>query len=382
MKRKANEPERGLFAKRTAAMKLALIRRQFSATGGAELYLQRLLRALAERGHELHLFSESWEAMPDGVTLHSTGSVSAARAVRGLRFAEAVQGELAKEKFDCVFSLERTFQQDVYRAGDGVHRVWLERRKQFAPWWKKNFVGRGAFHKNMMALEARTFDPKNTRRIIVNSEMVRAEILGHFKFPADRIHLVRNGVDVARFQDGKRAETRARFGVKDGEFLLLFAGSGWERKGLKFVLRAFKQISPDARELKLLVVGKGRKPVFHPRGVIFSEPAADLENFYAAADLFVFPAIYEPSANVVFEALAAGLPVVTSASNGAAEVIDENITGNVVKEFWRPEILANAIKKWVYRPRRIQINAAEFSLEQNVSETLGILELAAMEKTK
>jgi UDP-glucose:(heptosyl)LPS alpha-1,3-glucosyltransferase len=362
-------------------MKLALIRRQFSATGGAELYLQRLLRALAEREHELHLFTESWSETPISVKLHPV-KISVTRATRGLRFAEAVQGELAKEKFDCVFSLERTLKQDVYRAGDGMHRVWLERRRQFSPWWKKSFTGHGAFHKNMVALEARTFDPKNTGRIIVNSEMVKREILGHFKFPAERIHLVRNGVDMARFQNGRRAETRARFGVKDGDFLLFFAGSGWERKGLKFVLQAFRQVSSQASRVKLLVIGKDRKPFFNFGGVIYSEPAADLENFYAAADLFVFTPIYEPSANVVFEALAAGLPVVTSASNGAAEIIEENITGNVVTEFWRPEILAKAIKKWVYRPRRIQINAAEFSLEQNVSETLAILELAAMEKSK
>ena len=143
-------------------MKLALIRRQFSATGGAELYLQRLLRTLAGRNHELHLFAESWEAMPAGVALHpiKISATRATRATRGLRFAEAVQSELAGKKFDCVFSLERTLKQDVYRAGDGVHRVWLERRKQFAPWWKKSFVGLGAFHKNMIALEAQTFNPQ------------------------------------------------------------------------------------------------------------------------------------------------------------------------------------------------------------------------------
>jgi len=368
-------------------MKLALIRRQYSATGGAELYLQRLLCSLAERNHELHLFTELWETLPPGVTLHPI-EISASRAARGVRFAEAVQSELTRERFDCVFSLERTLKQDVYRAGDGVHRVWLERRRQFAPWWKKPFVGIGAFHRNMRTLEARTFDPQNTRRVIVNSEMVRREILEHFQFPAERIHLVRNGVDVARFQNGRRAETRARFGVKDDEFLWLFAGSGWERKGLKFVLQAFEQLSArhcrhcPPPKIKLLVAGKGRKPPFVPNGVIFSEQAGDLEHFYAAADLFVFPPVYEPSANVVFEALAAGLPVITSANNGAAEIIQEKVTGSVVKEFWRPECLAAAAQRWMERPRRVQANAAEFSLERNVSETLAVLELAVKEKSR
>jgi hypothetical protein len=93
-------------------MKLALIRRQFSATGGAELYAQRLLRTLAERNHELHLFAGSWSKAPDGVTLHPV-EISGSRASRPRLFAEAVQNQLVSEKFDCVFSLERTLKQDV-----------------------------------------------------------------------------------------------------------------------------------------------------------------------------------------------------------------------------------------------------------------------------
>ena len=113
-------------------MKLALIRRQFSATGGAELYLQRLLGMLAERGHELHLFSESWEGAPADVTLHPL-RIRASRARRPVAFADCVRQELGVQRFDCIFSLDRTRRQDVYRAGDGVHRVWLQRRRQHAP---------------------------------------------------------------------------------------------------------------------------------------------------------------------------------------------------------------------------------------------------------
>jgi UDP-glucose:(heptosyl)LPS alpha-1,3-glucosyltransferase len=245
----------------------------------------------------------------------------------------------------------------------------------------------------MMAQEARTFDPANTRRVIVNSDMVRREILDHFQFPADRIHLVRNGVEVERFQNGKRAATRARFGVKDDEFLLLFVGSGWERKGLSFLLRLMVDLdrvqtitvqrsSPVARKrVKLLVVGKGKKPAGVSQGVIFAGPMSDVENALAAADLFTFLPIYEPSANVVAEALAAGLPVVTSSQNGASELITEGVNGSVVGNPADPAAVFAAVSFWLEsQPRRPVKTGADLSLNRNVAETLAVLELAAREK--
>jgi UDP-glucose:(heptosyl)LPS alpha-1,3-glucosyltransferase len=407
-------------------MKTALIRRHFSATGGAELYLQRLLQALARMGHDLHLYAGSWTEKLEGVTLHRV-PVSGSRATRAARFADAVRRELATQHFDCVFSLERTLQQDVYRAGDGVHRVWIQRRREFAPVWKRPFVGLGAFHRNMLQLEARTFDPRNTRYVIVNSEMVRREILEHFAFPAERIRLVRNGVDVARFQRVARDKARLHFGIKENDYLLLFVGSGWERKGLRYLFDALRSInrqtlalglaegmlqfaalgrnvsskltatltgvSPDRPvqpppsppavpdTLKLLVVGNGRKPASTPPNVIFAGPMSDTELAYAAADLFVFLPVYEPAANVVFEALAAGLPVITSAQNGAAEMIEEDVNGNVVDDPSDTPGVVQAIAYWWSRRFYLPpVHVADLSLERNVSETLAVLEMAARER--
>jgi UDP-glucose:(heptosyl)LPS alpha-1,3-glucosyltransferase len=358
-------------------MKLALIRRQFSATGGAELYLQRLMAALVDAGHGVHLFAEAWSGQAKGVTFHAV-PVSGSRAVKPLRFAEAVNESVSREKFDCVFSLERTLKQDVYRAGDGVHRVWLERRRQFAPWWKRPFIGLGAFHSNMLSLESQTFDPANTRHLIVNSNMVRREILQHFKFPQERVHLVRNGVEVKRFQNGKRMETRARFGVGDNDFLILFVGSGWERKGLGFLIKALPVSS--AVNVKLLVVGKGR-PSGAGANVIFAGDMKDVENAYAAADLFAFLPIYEPSSNVVFEALAAGLPVVTTAQNGASELIEEGVNGFVIASPTDSWMATDSMIYWMQkRSRPPMSNLDSLSLERNVAETIAVLELAAREK--
>ena len=178
---------------------------------------------------------------------------------------------------------------------------------------------------------------------------------------------------------GNRKAQRAKWAVGTDEFLLLFAGSGWERKGLPFVLSALGKM--DDSSLKLVVAGKGRVPRKAPSGVRFVGPMADLENAFAAADLLVFPPIYEPSANVVFEALTAGLPVVTSACNGAAEVIEEGINGTVVADPSDIGALVAAIRFWRARPdvRPVPVKA-DLSLERNVRETLAVLELAAAER--
>jgi UDP-glucose:(heptosyl)LPS alpha-1,3-glucosyltransferase len=361
-------------------MKLALIRRQFSATGGAELYVQRLLTALVSAGHETHLFAEKWQGQTKGVQFHSI-HVDASRAERPLRFAEGVNAALQQEKFDCVFSLERTLKQDVYRAGDGLHRVWLERRKQFAPWWKRPLIGLGSFHRNMLELEARTFDPMNTKHVIVNSEMVRGEIARHFPaFPQERVHLVRNGVEVKRFQNADRAAARQRFGLEEDDFALVFVGSGWERKGLPWLLKFMAGRSDDPR-LKLLVVTRDRLRGRVPSNVILTGPLSDVETAYAAADLLTFLPIYEPCSNVVSEALATGIPVITTRFNGASELIEPGVNGHVLDDPRDFSALGMCVNHWRARGNAEPVKTRQpLDLEANVSQTLQVLELAAQNR--
>ena len=356
-------------------MKLALIRRQFSATGGAELYVQRLLGALTAAGHETHLFAEKWQGQAAGVQFH-TINIDGSRAERPRMFAEFVNATLQHERFDCVFSLERTLKQDVYRAGDGLHRVWLARRKQFASWWQKPLVGRGAFHRNMLALEARTFDPSNTGRIIVNSEMVRGEIAHHFPaFPQERVHTIRNGVEVRRFQRVSRQAARQRFGLEENDFVLVFVGSGWERKGLPWLLRFMAGRSDDPH-LKLLVVTRDRMRGKIPPNVILTGPMHDVEVVYAAADLLTFLPIYEPCSNVVSEALATGIPVVTTSFNGAGELIDSGINGHVIDDPRDLATLGMCVNYWRARGNIGPVKTRlPLDLDLNVQMTLRVLEL-------
>lgn len=358
-------------------MKLALVRRQFSATGGAELYVQRLLGALTAAGHETHLFAEKWQGQAAGVQFHSV-NVDGSRAERPLRFAEAVNAALLQERFDCVFSLERTLKQDVYRAGDGLHRVWLQRRRQFAPWWKRPLVGLGVFHRNMLALEAQTFDPANTQRIIVNSEMVRGEIARHFPaFPQERVHTIRNGVEVQRFKGASRSAALKRFGLEESDFVLVFVGSGWERKGLPWLLK-FMGGRNDDPHLKLLVVTRDRIRGKIPPNVILTGPMRDVETAYAAADVLTFLPIYEPCANVVSEALASGIPVVTTSFNGASELIDSGVNGHVLDDPSDLATLGMCINHWRARGSAEPVKTRlPLDLNLNVDHTLQVLKMAA-----
>ncbi|MCX6856285.1 MAG: glycosyltransferase family 4 protein [Verrucomicrobia bacterium] len=361
-------------------MKLALIRRQFAAVGGAELYVQRLLSALVTAGHEVHLYAEKWQGAHPGVIMHSV-PVKANRALGPIVFAEAVSRLLTEAEYDVVFSLERTIGQDVYRAGDGLHRVWLQQRKRYASWWRRPFVGLGAFHANMQALETRTFDPVNTSHIIVNSAMVKQEIISHFPFPAERIHLIPNGVETARFQNLDRSAMRARFGFQDGDFVLLFVGSGWERKGLPFLLRLMRHWQSSHPKVKLLVVGKGRLGSKPPPNVLLAGPMPKVEEAYAAADLMTFLPIYEPCANVIAEALASGLPVITSRFNGASELIQTGINGHVLEDPADLPSLETAIEFWQKRQHRSPVpTALPLDLETNVQSTLRLLESVAANK--
>ncbi|MGB9601347.1 MAG: glycosyltransferase family 4 protein [Limisphaerales bacterium] len=381
-------------------MNIAFIRRKYSQSGGAELYLQRLMQALVERGHKIHIFTENWQINEKDITVN-TLRITGPSYNKPLKFALEVEKAICEFNFDCVFSLERTLRQDIYRAGDGVHRQWLTQREKYLPFWKKYLVRLEPFHRVMLCLESITFNPQNTHFIIANSEMVKKEIVGHFAFPPERIKLVRNGVDIKRFSAGNREQTRKRFGINENDVLLLFAGSGWERKGLRFVLDLMKELqrlnasfcsikpsknnnAVNRKNFKLLVAGKGRRPLFAPNNVVFAGAVQDIENLYAAADIFILLPIYEPSANVVYEALAADLPVITTSANGASEIIKSGVTGTIINDPKNLNALKEAVYYWAERGRlnrNVLPDKSDLSIERNVNETINVIEDAIRYKS-
>jgi UDP-glucose:(heptosyl)LPS alpha-1,3-glucosyltransferase len=280
----------------------------------------------------------------------------------------------------------------VYRAGDGVHRAWLLRRRKFELPLKQFVRAMNRKHRDLLQLEKSLLASQKAARLIVGSQMVKNEIADLYRYPADKIDIVRNGVplDKFRFEPERRKQARENLNLKADQIALLFAGSGWERKGLIFAIQAMALCKN--RKLRLLVAGRGDEKLYKTRALRFwrEEPVrflgevANLAPVYAAADIFILPTIYDPFSNACLEALACGLPVITTRSNGFSEIIEDGVHGSIIDHAGNLVGLRDAIRFWSDTSRRIAARAANvehashFDISKNVKQTLDILKRFAL----
>jgi len=320
-------------------MKLALVRQKYNPYGGAERFVERALAALATQGVATTLITRSWRGPAEQPVLICNPAY-VGRLWRDCSFARAVQDIIADRRFDLLQSHERIPGCDIYRAGDGVHATWLEFRAQSRGPLARLAERLNFWHRYVLRTEAAMFRDVRLKAVICNSQMVRDDIARRFGVAEAKLHVIYNGVDLATFhprsRDEHRSSMRAELGIADATPLFLFVGSGFERKGVPQLLRAFALMR--ARDAQLLIVGhdKQRKRMERDAAALglehrvrFLGGQQDVQPFYGAADVFVLPTLYDPFPNAALEALACGLPVITSTACGAAELIRAGENGYV-----------------------------------------------------
>jgi UDP-glucose:(heptosyl)LPS alpha-1,3-glucosyltransferase len=314
-------------------MKLALVCRPFRFHGGVETATAGLIRELVRRGHAVDLLTTREQEDCPGVTVRRLPIVQQPSVIRLLSFAMAARRATSGAGYDIVQSHERGLSQDIYRAGEGVHRSYLA---AMGRGWAR-FEPR---HRLVCALETRIFRLRSARHVVAISRGGKAEIERLYGTPPERVSLVYNGVDLERFHPDNRARlgaaARETLGLSRGSWVVLFIGSGFERKGLGPLLRGLAQI--DDPGCRLVVAGRGDTRRYAELAAriglgdrtTWLGPYRDVERLYAAADVVALPALYEPFGNVHLEALAAGVPVLTSARAGGSELISCGRNGWVI----------------------------------------------------
>jgi UDP-glucose:(heptosyl)LPS alpha-1,3-glucosyltransferase len=376
-------------------MHVALLRQRLGGFGGAETTLAHLARGIAAAGHRVTVYAAgapgASAALGPGLAFVPV-PVWGGGALRVLSYALNCRRLLRQSPPQVVFSLERTFAPQVYRAGDGCHREWLARRAPFLTPGEKLVQNLRPLHRVMLFLEKRLFADPALKRVIANSRQVKGEIIRHYGVDPERLRVVYNGLDRQKFcplEEPAAAALRERLGAPPEAGVVLFLGSGFKRKGLTFLIEAFSHLNHGSGEL--WVVGKGNPAPYQKQverlgvggRVRFWGPQAETSRFYQAAAVLALPALYDPCSNVVLEALACGTPVVTTAANGAAEFLSPGENGEILA---RPDDvagLAAALKRYLEARRDPGVRraaaaaVAPLSWEATTAQTLTVLEEAA-----
>jgi alpha-maltose-1-phosphate synthase len=230
--------------------------------------------------------------------------------------------------------------------------------------------------------------------VIAVSAGMRSDILMTYpRVPADRVHVIHNGIDAVQYAPDRGRDVLDRYGIEPGRPSVAFVGRVTRQKGLQVLLRAAERLAPEAQ--LVLCAGQADTPelqatvsemVDHLRatrsGVVWLPgmlEKPEVIQILSNAAVFACPSLYEPLGIVNLEAMACGTAVVASAVGGIPEVVADGTTGLLVPPD-DERALADAINALIADPARAtELGArgraravAEFSWDSIAAQTAGL----------
>ena len=355
-------------------MEIVLIRLNRAQSGGAERYLERLEKELKQKGIKT-------------VRLHSFLSKKLPGWIRLFHFYWTVCKKGKVQRSGCYFSLERLPCAKIYRAGDGVHRIFL--RQVSKPFWFLN-----PLHYLHLYLERLTF--QRVDHIIANSEMVKREIVAEYQIPTSKISVVYNGIPIPPNSPTPSSlqsshSLRHQLGIPPNVPIILLVGSGFKRKGVGPALKLLSQLPGNWR---FIVVGKEKRLSSYQKlakklglgeKVHFTGPRSDVERFYQLADILLLPTHYDPFANVILEGMVYQVVPITTRQNGASELLPsrwimEKPTDNSILPYLK-QLLSN--RELLIKEKKLAYQiGSNYSIGQNVAKTLQIISKICRSETE
>ena len=307
-------------------MKIAFILRNFGGVGGTEKYSGDLASWLTRSGHQVHVHSANLHLL----TVSRAGVVPHPMALAGRGWTAErdfvrLADQIPRDRYDLVQGFGRSTHHDVFRAGGGAHATWL---KASGTTLFRRLRASLSFYERW-CLKVDHEAASKARIVFCNSEMAAADVRRVHQLAEERVRVIRNGVDGQRFRPSaqRRQAARAHWGVPDGGRVALFLGSGFHRKGLETAVRAFAK-SARSKD-RLVVMGRdsqAERRLQQARQVlgdrlVASGPVQDPEAWLPGADATLLPTRYDAAANTTLEALACGVPAVTSRKDGNHEIV-------------------------------------------------------------
>jgi UDP-glucose:(heptosyl)LPS alpha-1,3-glucosyltransferase len=372
-------------------MRIAIIKSNYMPFGGGEKYAHYLVNAFAARGHTTDVLTAEKEEWVGGAGIHKIHIPMSPvnNFLRLYTFNKGVVSYMRKhlDEYSCVLDMDRTVLQTHIRAGGGSHRGWLERRRKVSSLIKNVSFSLNPFHNYMLHIEKQSLKNPYLKKLICISRIVQSDFLKYYDIDPEKTVVIHNGVEWDSFAGPFRESMeqkdaiRRELNFKQDMHYFLYVGSGYERKGVNFIINALTLLP---RYCYLVVIGKDRnerrfKIMAHEKGVadrvLFLGPRQkrDVVRYLQGADSFILPSVFEPFGSAAIEALAMGLFTITSASTGCSEIIKEGC-GTVVKTPWEIEDLAEGMRLALqsHDRTRIRESVREFSFDKKLQEIIDL----------
>jgi len=281
------------------------------------------------RDNELHVFTNNWDPLDKRITIHRIPTIPSNYYIyEGLFFSLSTLA-LKFHSFDVTLAQPTRYLSPDVGEMQFVYREWLKYVIK-----NKMYVSPGG---RILALIER-HNIKKAKKLIAISNRVKNDILKNYTVPEEKVRVIYSGVNLEEFNPKHRSkygeEIRKQYNIPLDDLVLLFIGHPFHRKGLEFLIRSLPLV--NLNNIKVLVFGKDdpepyQKLISNLRlqdKIIFhTSLTSEIYKYFAASDIFVLPTLYEPFGLVILEAMASGLPVVTSQIAGAAEIIEDERDG-------------------------------------------------------
>jgi len=354
-------------------MRIAFVIDRFDrAKGGAEKWIALILEKLSSRGHSVDLCAMRWAGtLPAGARPVRIRLPPLPRPLRDLAFAKRAAALIARLEPDVTISLRHVPAADVILALGGLHLDAL-RANELAKGGAARALLRSLSlkHRILLRLERDLFLGSDPRLVIVPSRSVLESIRRAYPRSLARVDVIPHGVDTDRLRpadEAARASLRAKLGLADGDIAALFVSHNFRLKGLHQLIEAWRELGPPFR---LRVLGRDRPPrsAGRARGIEFLGDRSDVIEHLQAADLLVHPTFHDPFPLAVVEALACGLPIITTRANGVASLMTDGIEGFVIDDARDTAALAACVRRLADRDLARRLRAGARRLAETLVE--------------
>ncbi len=325
-------------------MKIALSFPGCNRRGGVERIIYECARYLAGRGDDVTVFANDFEKNGAAVTYKHVPVNASFSFMQPLSYFHECTRMLDRAEYGALGTFGCVCPEGGVYWAQSVHAAWLEEAKKFrAPLSLGRLKQRlNPIHPVLLKLEERHLRARTYRKVIALTAQVQSDLLQYYGVPAEDVVVLPNGFAPAEFNVANsissRAEMRAGLGYAESDRVVVFVANELERKGFAPLLRAVAQLGrPDVH---LLAVGRLDAGAYRAEieqlglrdRVRFTGPTSEVARYYAAANVFALPTQYEAWGMVIVEAMAAGLPVLTSRLAGASVVVREGATGRLLED--------------------------------------------------